>query len=241
MSTKELILEFFPEEREVIEPFFDWSLIEWYYNFLVECNERGGFFSKGDSEHILDRHLVESVYHVFAICQNLIVSRETKLCDVGTGPGLPGFLFVCLNKAPAVTLVDSQSRRLKLLQEAVAKTKTNNTVEFIFNRAEEIKQKFSLVVSRAFIPYPFSAEVVTRLVTKNGYYLPFLGQKDADVKLEADILSNNGYTLEKIIELKKISFLGRRHIKLLKKTGVPVQGYPRPWKTITKEIQKYNG
>ncbi|EMG20408.1 hypothetical protein LEP1GSC150_5072 [Leptospira interrogans serovar Copenhageni str. LT2050] len=35
--------------------------------FLKEKNEAGGFFSKRDSEEILDRHVLESIYHVYRI------------------------------------------------------------------------------------------------------------------------------------------------------------------------------
>ena len=240
MDTKSEILHLFPGEKQ-LEQLFDWELVEWYYQFLADNNEAGGFFSKKDSEHIVTRHLAESAYHVSVITGKIAVSRETKICDLGTGPGLPGFLFYCLREKPDVTLLDSQGRRLKFLQQSSSGLAAKDKLHFVYARAEEHGKQYDLVVSRSFVPYPFSAELALRMIKKNGYYIPFLGNLFLEDDVEAEYLRRLGLELEETCELEKLSFLGKRHIKLLKKTGKPVHGYPRPWKTITKEIQKYNG
>lgn len=242
MSVIEEILNLFPEERNKIEEMFNWDKVEWYYNFLIINNEKGGFFSKRDSTLILNRHLSESLYHIYFIKKLISVSHETEICDVGSGPGLPGFLFYCLKDVPTISLLDSQARRLKILEfELISSEFFTNKIHFIYKRAEENKNKYNLVVSRSFVPYPFSVEVCTNLVKNAGYYIPFIGGSDAHTDIELSILEKNGLMLKDTLELKKLSFLGKRHIKILKKTGSPLRGYPRPWKILIKEIQKENG
>lgn len=88
--------ERFPKEADEIIYFFDWDLVYKFALFLKEKNEAGGFFSKRDSEEILDRHVLESVYHVY---------RITKKSDLGSKCNLEmreqvlefrGFSFVVL-------------------------------------------------------------------------------------------------------------------------------------------------
>lgn len=95
-SIKERLKERFPKEMDEIIYFFDLELICKFTLFLKEKNEVGGFFSKKDSKEILDRHVLESVYHVYRITKKIGSWKGTQLGDAGTGPGIPGFFFVVL-------------------------------------------------------------------------------------------------------------------------------------------------
>lgn len=172
------------------------------------------------------------------------VSRETNIADVGTGPGLPGFLFAVLKKAPHVFLVDSQKRKLALLETEVTSgslSKVSKRVEFIYARTEEINSNFDVVTSRAMVPYPYIAEVTTRMVKQKGILCPFLAQPYQDLEKETEVLSNNGFVMKKEIPIPELEFVGKRHIKILQKNSLPKKGYPREWKEIVKETKSKNG
>lgn len=81
----------FLQESDSILKLFDWDLIATFLSFLEGKNEEGGFFSKRDTEEILDRHVLESVYHIYSIRQELGSLNNWKVGDAGTGPGIPGF------------------------------------------------------------------------------------------------------------------------------------------------------
>ncbi|MCK6379947.1 MAG: class I SAM-dependent methyltransferase [Leptospiraceae bacterium] len=231
--------ELFPEEKNEIETKFDFNKILKFYEFLQKENLRGGFFSKKDTENILERHLIESIYHVYRIVKEVSVSRETKLADVGTGPGLPGFLFYCLLEFPKVTLIDSQRRKLSLL-EKFAKEEKFSEIQFIYSRAEEkVCKKFDIIVTRSVVSYPWSAEVCINLLNENGYFIPFLG-KFIQKKEDEIYLENLGLNFKKVVRLSALGFLGERHLIFLKKTAKIKQGYPRSWKSI-KEEMRHNG
>ncbi|EMJ98052.1 RsmG family class I SAM-dependent methyltransferase [Leptospira alstonii] len=239
-SITERLKERFPTEADEISGSFDWELILKFTLFLKEKNEIGGFFSKRDSEEILDRHVLESIYHVYRITKKVGSWKGTQLGDAGTGPGIPGFFFRCLKDYPIVVLIDSQKRKLSHTEEFVRLHRISD-VKFKFIRAEESKLNLNYVVSRGFIPYPYSVEAVCNLLKTAGTYVPFLGKHDIDLKLEGKVLSYSGFSLEFSEDLPSLDFLGMRHIKFLKKVSSPRHGYPRAWKDISKESKGGNG
>lgn len=234
------IREIMPTESTQIENSFDFFKLNSFLQFLKDKNEIGGFFSKTDIQFVLDRHLIESLVHVYKISRKHLITSQTKIADVGTGPGLPGFLFYCLNPLPKVTLIDSQKRKLKHLEEFCLQKKYSPSPDFVFNRMEEIKTEFDLVVMRSAIPYPWSMEMVSMLVKREGYFVPFLGKLFENLEKENSFLSRFGFTLEETEKIPELEFLGNRHVKYLKKTS-KVGNSPREWSQIQKEIRRENG
>lgn len=224
-------------DPQVFLNLWSWEKIEAYCQFLIEKNERGGFFSKGDSERILDRHLFESMVYVSKILELTPVSRETEILDVGCGPGLPGMLFHCLLNPPKVFFLDSQSKRINLLQDFYNSHFDPGRSAFYVARAEEFHYSYPIVTSRAFLPFPFSAEVVCQLVKRDGYYVPFLGQPLPITDEIQVYLANLGFGSSSDISLPELGFLGMRHIKALKKSHSPKYGFPRQWKLISADLK----
>lgn len=235
---KNRLSELFPELINQIEREFDFDKLEVYFQFLKDYNEIGRFFSKSDSENILDRHIVESIFHIHRILSSYSVSHETRLADIGTGPGLPGYIFFCLKNAPVITLVDSQMRRLGILEKFHKEKFKDQGVNFIYGRVEDLKEKFDLVVMRSTVKYPWSAEMIYKLLKTNSYFIPFLGRKNYDLDFENKMLENLGLKIEKEFELDELEFLGKRHLKLLKKVAESKKSFPRSWEAISKEIKR---
>lgn len=241
--------ELFPEEWESIKVNFNLELVARYYQFLETYNEKGGFFSNKDSFDIGRRHLLESMFYANYLKRQNYFKEGIQACDVGTGPGLPGFLLVCLLVYNSkIYLLDSSQRKLKFLEEWLETTKKSKgfqesippqllNVNFLYNRAEELKMVFQLVTMRAVVPYPYSVEVVCRIVDRGGYFIPFLAKSKVNEKLEDQILSELGFILEKEDEFQSLSSLGERRVKVLKKMKEPKKNYPRDWKKIHLDIK----
>ncbi|EQA45555.1 rRNA small subunit methyltransferase G [Leptospira broomii serovar Hurstbridge str. 5399] len=232
----------FPEESDSILKLFDWDLIAAFLSFLENKNEEGGFFSKRDTEEILDRHVLESIYHIYSIREELGSLNNWKVGDAGTGPGIPGFFFRCLipSERPKVILLDSQKRKLSLTDDFI-QTNRINGVKCVYVRAEEGRGDWDLAVSRGFIPFPWSAEVLCRWVKQGGIYVPFIGKDEFDINLIKAVLEPTGFRLLKTLSLPSLEFLGMRHIKFLKKVLSPRQGIPRAWKVLAKESKLEHG
>lgn len=218
------------ELSERMEGRFDWNAVGEFYSFLQDQNERGGFFSRGDADKILERHVYECLIFVDYVASASPVSRETTLCDAGTGPGLPGYLFACLHESPRLTLVDSSRRRLGLLEQYHAQT-GRPSIDFGYVRLEELRATFDVITLRALIPFPQSLELVTSLQRVGGRVFLSLGRSPGPVPQELGYVSRETYTPP------ELSFLGARtflHVEKIKKQN---SLYPRPWKTIQQEIR----
>lgn len=206
---------------------FDLDSVAAYLGFLTENDEAGGFFSKGDSEKILERHVFESAIFVDYVVSRTHVSRETTVCDAGTGPGLPGFLFACLHEPPALTLLDSSRRRLHLLEQWAP-----HRANYAYARVEEFRGKFDIVTARALAPYPHIVELLTSLQKPGGRLVLSLGKEPPPASL-----GHLGYVSRETYHPSALSFLGERTFLLLEKTTNQDSRYPRPWKIIQQEIR----
>ncbi len=226
---------------EKILTLFDLIKLEKYYNFLCSKNEEGGFFSKNDESKILQRHILEPLVYIFEI-QNLYpINVNSKILDVGTGPGIPGYFFFCLKISPIIFLNDSQIKRLKLLKE-FHELNFDTKIHFLFDRAENIKNsEFDFIFMRSTIPYPWSAELIHQLISKSSKFIPFLAKNKLDFGIEKDFLKKLGLITTNEIELTDLKFLGERRFKVIEKFSNPVKGFPRTWDKISKEIKKING
>ena len=245
--------------EEIVAAFEEDSLLS-LYAFLSEFNEIGGFFSKSDSERILERHIFENM--VYAFEAGRFVSRETKhditqmtLLDAGTGPGLPGAIFACLHSSARpreVHLLDGSKRRLHFLEESGPWSKLNkwndmnqillsnqNLLHYHYSRAEEFVGTFDLIVSRAFLPFPYACLAVSHLQNSGGCYLPFLGSIDARPEFAAEqkrILTLSGYELKSRIQLSGLALSDKRTVAVLKKKQPVHKGRAFRWKYIKDQM-----
>lgn len=234
--------EFNFERIEGLLELFNVKRVEQFYQFLNEKNEEGGFFSKADAERIGERHVLECMAYIRGIMSLKSVSRETRILDVGSGPGLPGYLFSCLNDPPYVTLLDSSKRRLSLTEEnwkqSVTDTSLSNKVKFVYQRAEEFKGQFDLVTIRAVIPFPFNAILVRHLVKERIALL--VGE--SPVNLEATKILKQ-YRLQVVesecCRLTELDFLGERNLIMIRKIDSKQSIRPVTWKNLKNEIEKW--
>lgn len=106
----------------------------------------------------IDELYVKHVLHSLAIAKVVDFKKGTKILDVGTGGGFPGIPLAILYPECEFLLVDSIGKKIKVVNEVVLGLGLTN-VKAKHARAEEIKQQFDFVVTRAvtrinnFIPW----------------------------------------------------------------------------------------
>lgn len=226
---------------EKILDIYDTKKLEKYYHFLYDKNLEGGFFSKNDELKILQRHFLEPLVYIFEIQKIYPIHPNTKIIDIGTGPGIPGYFYFCLKNPPIVYLNDSQIKRLKLLKE-FHESNFETKIHFLFDRAESLKDlNFDFILMRSTITYPWSAELIHHLITKTSKFIPFLAKNKLDSGTEKQFLKNLGLSISEEVELGELNLLGERRFKVIVKTSNPQKNYPRTWDKISKEIKKLNG
>ena len=72
-----------------------------------------------------------------------------RAVDIGTGAGFPGIPIAVVRPECAVTLIESHQRKAVFLREA---TRDLLNVRVLAMRAEDVKEKFDWIVSRAVSP-----------------------------------------------------------------------------------------
>ncbi|MBQ6748433.1 MAG: 16S rRNA (guanine(527)-N(7))-methyltransferase RsmG [Paludibacteraceae bacterium] len=123
-----------------------------------DWNSKINVISRKDIDNLYEHH----VLHSLAIAKLLPFQPGTTIMDVGTGGGFPGIPLAILFPECRFLLIDSIGKKIKVATEVASALGLEN-VTCKQERAEEEKQKFDFVVSRAVMPLPD----LVRLVRKN--------------------------------------------------------------------------
>ena len=123
-----------------------------------DWNSKINVISRKDIDNLYEHH----VLHSLAIAKLLHFQPGTTIMDVGTGGGFPGIPLAILFPECQFLLIDSIGKKIKVASE-VAKALGLTNVVCKQERAEQEKQKFDFVVSRAVMPLPD----LVKLVRKN--------------------------------------------------------------------------
>ena len=97
------------------------------------------------------------------------------MVDVGSGAGLPGIPLAILRPDLRVTLLESLLRRVNFLELAVAELELGDRVQVVRSRAEEHRQTYDAVTSRAVAPLPRLVEWCLPLMAPRGRLLALKG------------------------------------------------------------------
>ena len=123
-----------------------------------DWNSKINVISRKDIDNLYEHH----VLHSLAIAKLLPFQPNTSILDVGTGGGFPGIPLAILFPECQFLLIDSIGKKIKVASEVAQALGLTNVV-CKQERAEEEKQKFDFVVSRAVMPLPD----LVKLVRKN--------------------------------------------------------------------------
>ena len=138
----ELLLKYFPELDEKQKEQFA-ALGELYTDWNAKIN----VISRKDIGNLYEHH----VLHSLGIAKVIHFSPETKIMDLGTGGGFPGIPLAIFFPEVKFHLEDSIGKKVRVASE-VANSIGLKNVTFSHARAEEIKDMYDFVVSRAVMP-----------------------------------------------------------------------------------------
>ena len=203
-TSMDLILKYFPElNANQIEKL---SLLEALY---VEWNSKINVISRKDMAHFYEHH----VLHSLGIAKVLSFKTGSQVMDVGTGGGFPGIPLAILFPETQFLLVDSIGKKIKVVKEVASSVGISN-VEAVQSRAEDIKQKFDFIVSRAVTVLPDFVRWIDKNIKKedinsleNGIlYLKGgdLIQELAPIKKKHQVFNLSDYFEEPFFETKKV-------------------------------------
>lgn len=117
--------------------------------FYVEWNSKINVVSRKDMEHFYEHH----VLHSLAIAKYVQFVPETKILDVGTGGGFPGIPLAIMFPNASFKLIDGIGKKILVVNNAIEHLGLTNAGG-VKQRAEESKEKFDFIVSRAVTALP---------------------------------------------------------------------------------------
>lgn len=130
------------------------------YPLYADWNAKINVISRKDIDNLYLHH----VLHSLGIVKMLRFKDETSVMDIGTGGGFPGIPLAVFFPEVRFHLVDSIGKKIKVAQ-AVADAAGLTNVGFRHCRAEEERQTFDFVVSRAVMPLADLAKIVRKNIS----------------------------------------------------------------------------
>lgn len=121
-----------------------------YYELLTEWNSFMNLTAITELSEVVQKHFTDSL----ALIKAGDLSGTKRIMDVGTGAGFPGLPLKIAFPELEVVLLDSLNKRVKFLNEVIAKLGLKG-ITAIHGRAEdyakqgEYREQFDFVVSRA--------------------------------------------------------------------------------------------
>jgi len=177
-----------------------------YVGLLDKWNKVYNLTSVRDPAQMMSRHILDSL----AVLP--YISAPTLL-DVGTGGGLPGIPVAIANPQVAVTLLDSNSKKTRFLQQVKAELGLDN-VTVVHGRVEQVSlPKFAMITARAFASIEDIIDLAGRHCDDAGSLVLMKGVYPTDeihgVK--------GGFQLQDVVSINVPNCDGERHLVRLSK------------------------
>ena len=152
----ESILKYFPNITEKQKEQFA-ALYDLYFDWNSKIN----VISRKDIENLYEHH----VLHSLAIAKYITFKPGTTIMDMGCGGGFPGIPLAIMFPEVDFHLVDSIGKKVRVAGE-IAQSIGLTNVRTSHSRAEEIKDKYSFVVSRAVMQLPDLVKICRKNISK---------------------------------------------------------------------------
>ena len=202
----DIILKYFPNlTQEQIKKFQ--MLDELYHDWNAKIN----VISRKDIDNLYEHH----VLHSLGIAELIRFKPGTKVMDLGTGGGFPGIPLAIMFPETSFHLVDSIGKKIKVCQE-VANALSLQNVTTQWCRAEEVKEKYHFVVSRAVMPLADLVKIIRKNISKeqinalpNGIICLKGGELENEtrpLKNQTEIYPLTDYFEEPFFETKKVVY-----------------------------------
>ena len=151
----ELILKYFPDLTEEQKGQF-----AALYDLYTDWNSKINVISRKDIGNLYEHH----VLHSLGIAKVIRFAPGTKIMDLGTGGGFPGIPLAILFPEVQFHLVDSIGKKVRVATEVAGSIGLKN-VTTRHARAEEEKQLFDFVVSRAVMPLTDLLKIIRKNIS----------------------------------------------------------------------------
>lgn len=203
----DIILKYFPDLTETQKEQF-----AALYDLYTDWNSKINVISRKDITNLYEHH----VLHSLGIAKIIRFRPGTEIMDLGTGGGFPGIPLAILFPDTHFHLVDSIGKKVKVATE-IAQAIGLKNVTTRHCRAEEEKEQFDFVVSRAVMPLTDLLKICRKNIKKkqqnalpNGLICLKGGELEREVlpvKHNTTITELKDFFTEEFFETKKVVYV----------------------------------
>lgn len=182
------------------------------YPLYADWNSKINLISRKDFEMLYEHH----VLHSLAIAKFIKFTPGSTILDVGTGGGFPGIPLAIFFPEVKFHLVDSIGKKIMVVKDVAGNLNLGNvTAEQI--RAEQLKDRYDFIVSRAVTTLPEFAGWVRKNISQrqqnavpNGIIYLKGGNIEGEIKpfkKKAFVQDLSDYYEEEFFSTKKLVYL----------------------------------
>lgn len=202
-----IILKYFPDLTDTQKEQF-----AALYDLYTDWNSKINVISRKDITNLYEHH----VLHSLGIAKVIQFKAGTSVMDLGTGGGFPGIPLAILFPDTKFHLVDSIGKKVRVATE-IANAIGLKNVTTRHCRAEEEKQLFDFVVSRAVMPLTDLLKIIRKNISSeqhnalpNGLICLKGGELDREVmpvKHQTIVTDLKDFFSEEFFETKKVVYV----------------------------------
>lgn len=141
-----------------------------YIKTFLSQNSKINLISKNDEKFLWEKHIfdslsIEKFFEKYPF-------KAKNLLDIGTGGGFPSVPIAIAYPNIEVYGLDSIRKKINAIENMKAELNIKN-LHTICDRAENIKNKFDIITSRAVAPLKVITGYAMPLLNKNGYFIAY--------------------------------------------------------------------
>lgn len=136
-----------------------------YLRELQKWNKAYNLTSITDEREIIVKHFIDSLLYLYYIPE-----KPLKLADIGSGAGFPGIPIAAVRPYLQIKLIEPSWKKSAFLKHIIRKLELKN-VEVIQSKAQQIDEKFDIVISRALWSIKDFIENCRHLLKEKGYFI----------------------------------------------------------------------
>lgn len=168
-----------------------------YMEVFLRQNSMLNLISKNDEKFLWEKHIFDSL-SIEKILEK--TSHKQTLLDIGTGGGFPSVPIAIAYPEIEVYALDSIRKKINAIENIKTELGLEN-LHTICDRAENIKQEFDIITSRAVAPLKVITGYATPLLKNDGTFIAYKSRKsEEEIREAAQILKNLGLEIKEIIE-----------------------------------------
>lgn len=207
-----------------------------YMNYLIEYNNHTNLTAIKEPKEIYLKHFYDSLTIVKSVDLNL----SNNLLDIGSGAGFPGMVIKLFYPNLDVTLIDSNNKKTKFLENLAKKLELQVNVinDRVENFAKNNLNKFDIVTSRAVANLRVLSEISLPLVKKEGLFIALKGNIDENLEDSRETIEILNAKIVNQIRFELYKNSGIRNIIIIKKMADTNTSILRTYDKILKKPLK---